>query len=57
MKITIYEMRLFNDTSQKQDTSFILNRKEWRKSKTETERDRVKSERRNVAEKGLQRGS
>ncbi len=33
-------MRLFNDTSQKHDTSFIPNRKEWVKSETEGERER-----------------
>jgi hypothetical protein len=33
------EMHLFNGTSQKHDTSFILNGKEWGKSKTEGERE------------------
>jgi hypothetical protein len=41
-------MHLFNDTSQKHDTSFILNCPEWGKSKTEGEREkeriRVKNE-------------
>ncbi len=38
MRTTFCEMHLFNDTSQKHDTSFILNGKEWGKSKTEGER-------------------
>jgi hypothetical protein len=54
-------MCFLNDTSQMHDTSFIRNRNEWGKSKIEGERERegewVKSERRSVAEKGLQHGS
>jgi len=34
------EMHLSNDVSQKHDSSFMLNRKEWRVSKTERERER-----------------
>jgi hypothetical protein len=40
MRTMFYEMHLFNDTSQKHDTSFILNVKLWGKSKTEGERER-----------------
>ncbi len=34
------EMRLFNDDSQRQDTSFIVNGKEWGVSGTEREGER-----------------
>ncbi len=57
MITVFYEMHLFNDTSHNHDTSFILNRKEWGKSKTEGEREQTKSERPSEAEKGLQCGS
>ncbi len=40
MRTTFCEMHLFNDTSQKHDKSFILNRKQWGKGKLERERDR-----------------
>jgi hypothetical protein len=40
MRATFCEMHLFNDASQKHDTSFILNGKEWGVSKTERERER-----------------
>jgi hypothetical protein len=33
-------MRLFNDASQKHDTSFILNGKEWGAGQTDGERER-----------------
>jgi hypothetical protein len=52
MRTTFCEMHLFNDVSQKHETSFILNRKEWGNSKTERERE--KSERWSVVEEGLQ---
>jgi hypothetical protein len=61
MKITFFEMRLLNDTSQMHDTSFIQNKKEWGESniyiQREKEREQAKSERWSVAENGLQRGS
>jgi len=55
MRTTFYEMRLLNDTSFMNNASFICNGKEWGKSKREGERDteRIKSERRRVAEKGF----
>jgi hypothetical protein len=40
MSTTLCEMRLFNDASQKHDTSFILNGKESGKCKPERERER-----------------
>ncbi len=40
MRTTFGEMRLFNDASQKHDTSCILNGKEWGVGKTERERER-----------------
>ncbi len=40
MRTTFSEMRLLNDASQKHDTSFILNGKEWGVGKTERERER-----------------
>jgi hypothetical protein len=39
MRTTFFEMHLFNDISQKQDTYFILNGKEWGVSKTEKEKE------------------
>ncbi len=57
MRTPFCEKRLFDDRSQKHYTSFIWNGEEWGKSKTEGERERVKSERQSVAEKGLRRGS
>jgi hypothetical protein len=39
MITTFCEMRIFNVTYQRHYTSFILNRKEWGKSKTEGERE------------------
>jgi hypothetical protein len=42
MRTTFSEMRLLNDASQKHDTSFILNGKEWGVGKTEGEREREK---------------
>jgi hypothetical protein len=45
MRTTFCEMRLFNDASQKHDTSFILNGKDWGAGKTEREkRRRVRGE-------------
>jgi hypothetical protein len=42
MRITFCEMRLFNDVSQKHDTSFILNGKESRKGQArERKRERT----------------
>jgi hypothetical protein len=52
MRTTFCEMHLFKDVSQKHETSFILNRKEWGNSKTEREQE--KSERWSVVEEGLQ---
>jgi hypothetical protein len=52
MRTTFSEMRLLNDASQKHDTSFILNGKEWGVGKAEGERER-KREMRSVDEKGL----
>jgi hypothetical protein len=43
MRTSFCEMRIFNDTYQKHDTSFILNRKEWGKSMTERERERERT--------------
>jgi hypothetical protein len=40
MRTTFFEMRLFNDTSQMHDTSFIRNRKEWGEGQIEGERER-----------------
>jgi hypothetical protein len=40
VRTTFGEMHLFNEASQKHDTIFILNRKEWGVCKTETERER-----------------
>jgi len=40
MRTTFSEMCLFNDDSQRQDTSFILNGKEWGVSGIERERER-----------------
>jgi len=40
MRTTFYEMHLFNNSSLKHDTSFILNRKEWGKKKTKRKRER-----------------
>jgi hypothetical protein len=40
MRTKFSEMRLFNDDSQRQDTSFILNGKEWGVSGTEREGER-----------------
>jgi hypothetical protein len=42
MRTTFYEMHLINNSSLKHDTSFILNRKECGKNKTERERERAK---------------
>ncbi len=56
MIVKLGEMHLFNDTSQKHVTSFILNGKEWEVGKTESERKR-KSESESVSDKGLWRGS
>jgi hypothetical protein len=40
MRTTFSEMHLFNDDSQRKDTSFILNGKEWGVSGTEREGER-----------------
>jgi hypothetical protein len=40
MRTTFIEMRLFNDDSQRQDTSFILKGKEWGVNRIERERER-----------------
>jgi hypothetical protein len=42
MRTTFGEMRLFNDASQKHDTSFILNGKEWGVGKTQREGEKEK---------------
>ncbi len=42
MRTPFCERCLFYDTSQKHDTSFLWNRKESGKSKTEGERERVR---------------
>ena len=57
MRTPFGEMHLFNDASQKHDTSFILNGKEWGVGKTERQRER-KSERQSVSvsEKGCSMG-
>ncbi len=61
MRATFYEMRLFKDASQKHDTSFILNGKEWVEGKIgqdrEREREWIECGRWSVAEKELRRGS
>ncbi len=58
MRTTFCEMHLFNDTSQKHDTSFILNGKEWGKGQLERERDREQMcGRQSIVEKELRRGS
>jgi hypothetical protein len=40
MRTTFGEMRLFNDASQKHDTTFILNGKKWGAGKTGREREK-----------------
>ncbi len=58
MKTTFSEMHLFNDYSQRQDTSFILNGKEWGVSRIE--REGVRERKRKmwcIGEKGLWCGS
>ncbi len=40
MRTTFSEMHLLNDASQKHDTSFILNGKEWGVGKREGEREK-----------------
>ncbi len=40
MRTTFCEMRLFNNTSQRLDTSFVLNGKEWGDGQIEGERER-----------------
>ena len=61
MRTTFFEKRLFNDASQKHDTAFIPNGKEWEEGKLEREREkegeRVECGRQRVAEKELRRGS
>jgi hypothetical protein len=42
MRTTFIEMRLFNDDSQRQNTSFILNGKEWGVSRIERKRNKEK---------------
>jgi hypothetical protein len=39
MRTSFCEMPILNDTYQRHYTSFILDRKEWGKSKTEGERE------------------
>ncbi len=55
MRATFCEMHLFNDASQKHDTSFILNGKEWGVSKTERERERERMSKEWKAECGWER--
>ncbi len=58
MRTIFCEMHLFNDASQKHDTSFILNGKDWGVGKAERAREKErKSERQSVGEKGLWRES
>ncbi len=40
MRTTLSEMRLFSDASQKHDTSFMLNGKDWGVGQTKRERER-----------------
>ncbi len=54
MRTTFGEMHLFNDASQKHDTTFIMNGKEWGGGKTDRQRERVRG---SVGGKGLQHGS
>ncbi len=42
MRTTFTEMYLFNEKSQRQDKSFILNRKEWGVRGIEGEREKEK---------------
>ncbi len=42
MRTAFFEMRLFNDTSQMYDTSFIQNGKEWGVGQIEREREKEK---------------
>jgi hypothetical protein len=57
MRTTFVERCLLNDASLRNNASFIWNRKEWGESKIEGERERIKSERQRVTEKGLRHGS
>ena len=45
MRTTFCERHLFNDTSQKHDTSFILSGEEWGGGKLDGERERERTER------------
>jgi hypothetical protein len=40
MRTTFGEMHLFNGASQKHDTTFIMNGKEWGSGKTDRQRER-----------------
>jgi hypothetical protein len=59
MSTTFFEKHLFNDASQKHDTAFTPNGKEWEEGMLEREREgeRVECGRRRVAEKELRRES
>jgi hypothetical protein len=57
MRTTFVERCLLNDASLMNNASFIWNVKEQGESKIEGERERIKSERQRVIEKGLQHGS
>jgi hypothetical protein len=56
MRTTFCEMCLFNDASQKHDTSLVLNGKEWGVGQADGEREWIKGERQSVGEKGLRHG-